>query len=220
MTLAANNALLSVDELKAFLASGATMTAEDSALQVVINRASDMIQARLGRRLIDSVTESVRDPYTEYHSPWRPTSELYLGDWPIDTVTSVHEDTNREYGAGTLLVSGTDYIVSKPAGKLIRIESATGGRCSWEMGFRTVKVVFTPLWTLAASLPDRFRDAALHLSAILWREQDQQRQGVSGQSDGMGNRTFVTVSHMPRYIAELLDAERAPNFGTTWERDA
>jgi len=212
VTLAAN-ALVTAAEYATF-AGGTVSLTDQPKIEAAISRASDLIQGYLGRRLILGAAD-----YTEYHSLDRGDSELYLGDWPISSVTSVHEDTTRAYGATALLVEGTDYIVSKPGGKLIRIAGATSGKCSWALGFRAIKVLFKAGWAIA-DVPMRFKDACLHLTAILWREREQKTYGVSGQTADGTNFSRVTVSHLPAYIREQLDAERAPNFSLAWERDS
>lgn len=209
MALAAN-ALLSVAELKSFLfGSGAT---QDTALESAINRASDLIQSHLGRRLVTPASD-----YVEYHTLRQASADLYLMDWPIKTITSVHEDSSRVYGASSLLTVDTDYIVSKPRGKLIRVSgSATQ---SWLTGFRAIKVTWSPEYAVA-DLPAHFKDAALHLASILWQEQSRKTWGITGVSDDQGNFTRVSVDHLPAYIRDRLESERLRDFEPTGERDS
>lgn len=213
MALAAN-ALLTLPELASHLdpAQSGTQDQTDS-FERVINAASDIIQAHLGRSLITPSTDLV-----EYHTVDPYQSDLYMRDWPIVSVATVHEDVTRAYGAGSLLVADTDYIVSKPLGKLIRVASGAG-LGTWASGFRAVKVAYKPGWTVAA-LPARFKDAALFLCALLYKEQARANWGVSSITDAAGNFTRVSVDHLPASVRAVLDAEGARLSGASGERDA
>lgn len=214
MPLAAN-ALLTVAELKGHLDPAQSGSQDQTeSLERAINAASDIIQAHLGRALITTTSDVV-----EFHTVGpRLTSEIFTLGWPIVSVTTAHEDPTRVYGAGALLVVDVDYIVSKPTGRLIRV-SPGAGEAVWAPGFRTVKITYKSGWTVAA-LPARFKDAALFLCALLFKEQARANWGVSSITDAAGNFTRVSVDHLPASVRAGLDVEAARLSGASGERDA
>jgi hypothetical protein len=210
----AANALLTVPELLLHLDPGQSGTQDQTdSMERAINAASDIIQAHLGRSLITPGSDLV-----EYHTVMPYQSEILTLDWPISSVATVHEDVTRAYGASALLVVDTDYVVSKPGGKLIRV-AAGAGEATWSPGFRAVKVTYKPGWTVAA-LPARFKDAALFLCALLYKEQTRGNWGVSTITDAAGNFTRLSVDHLPASVRGTLDAETGRVFGATGERDS
>lgn len=206
----AANALIDETELASYMGAGSTIVADDA--RRVINRASDLLCEWLGRTLITPGSDLV-----EFHTVARAEHELLLLDWPIVTVTSVHEDTTREYAAASLLTTD-QYIVSKPGGKLIRVE-ALSGASSWLPGFRAIRVAYKPGYAIA-NVPARYKDAVGQIAAILWGEKKRGNWGVTGMSDGQGNFTRLSASHLPAYITEPIEADRAPRGHRTGERDA
>src|SRR5512139_4133366 len=114
---------------------GVDGSAVDLSFESAINTASLIVENHLHRQIVS------RGALTEYHTFDRNTPELYLLDWPSITVTSVWEDTTRAYA--TPLTANTDYIVSQPSGRLIRIAGVNGTTKNWVQGFRAVKVAYS-----------------------------------------------------------------------------
>ncbi len=218
---AAANALVTVDEVKAYLfPTGGVGTTEDVRLQRIINRASQIIEAYLGRELIvrKAGTPAADVPIVEYHSVYDERFELYLSEWPLISVASVYEDTARVYGSDCLLTVNTDYIVSSRTGKLLRVFDS-GGATAWVTGFRTIKVTYTAGYVNAAALPAHLADAALDLCARMFKEAQRAQWGVSSASDAAGNWTRFGQERLPEALRDVLDPERRPVGEHTWERD-
>lgn len=205
----AANALLDEDEFSAHIGAGTSISVDDA--RRVINRASDLIGEYL-RRNLRLPSENV----VEFHTLNPDTTVVHLRDWPAYSVTSVHEDTARTYGAGTLIAE-TGYIVSKPHGRLARVE-ASGGARFWMTGFRAVRIAYKYGYALA-DIPARYKDAAGTLAAILWHEKKRGSFGTTGMSDGQGNFSRLTSSHLPPSVVGPLEGDRAP-VRSTGERDA
>ncbi len=81
-------------------------------------------------------------------------AELVLREWPILSVTSVHESADRAYDAGDLLVEDTDFLAYDEEGMLLKLPDGpgasilTGGVAGeWTPGARTIKVVYVPGYT-------------------------------------------------------------------------
>lgn len=71
----------------------------DTILQAIITHVSAEIEALCDRSFHDAT-------YTEYHNG-EMESILITRQYPIISITSIHDDTGREYGSGTLIDSGS-----------------------------------------------------------------------------------------------------------------
>lgn len=207
VTLAAT-ALIDEAELSTYIGSGSALNADDA--RRVINRASALVQAWLRRNLITPAADVV-----EYHTVFG-TREIDLLDYPIASITSVHEDDTREYGSDTLL-DADQFIVMKPLGRLKRCEPGSG-LTSFMTGDRAIRVAYKYGWTRAA-LPEHFKDFAGQIAAVLWAEKKRAAPGATSMSDSMGNFTRIDASHLPDSITAAFEDERAPLGGKSGERD-
>lgn len=196
-----------------------TGSGSDTQLQGAITRASAIIERTLCRDLI------TRGTLIEYHtlgSERQKPHELYLLEWPIIAVASVYEDSTRAYAATELLAADVDYIVSKSAGKLLRLSSSTGGPAWWNGDFRAVKVTYTAGYaTGGATVPQPIKDVALELSALIWRQGERGIGGI-GVAGEVTSGTWNRI--MPATLTDAMRATLAPwkrlEFATTGERDA
>lgn len=201
---------------------------QDPVLEECIGEASQMVESAWGRHIL------TRGSLTEEH-PRVPRifggdfgEELYTNEWPIGAVTSVHEDSARAFGASTLLVANTDYIVSAPAGKLIRTSSSMPS--AWAYSWRAVKVVYTGGYRQPGQTTAGFEDVPPGIMAVfyellhwMYRARDRREVGLTQATDGMGTRTFAGPPMITRGMLATLDAAgRVPASlrGLTGERDS
>lgn len=210
-------ALVTLDELKNHIGAGGS--AKDAVLEEIINRVTDEIESYLDRQIV------TRGTLTEFHTLRADgipvdTSELRTLEWPILTVTSVHEDTGtpRTYGAGALLVSDTDYQTIKPGGLLRRI-SGLGTPAMWDTGLRAIKVVYTAGYA-SGSVPARIKSIALRYAALVWDEQRRGAFGVSGAADALGNYTRFAPAMLTKDMRDTLASEKRSAVWVSGERDA
>jgi len=178
-------ALLTAEQFIGVL--GADSGAEASRIEDVINAASLMIENYCERQFV------TRGALTEYHSPLGPWT-LYSKQYPIISVTSIHETLTRTYDATTLLVENTDYVIeSSDEGKIIRVAGLTSGPMAWAIGYRTVKLIYAAGYksptggAAGAALPDDLVAIARRLCARMWKEQERRQWDVQSQSDAAGN---------------------------------
>lgn len=163
---------------------------KDKTLVAVIRRWSAIIERHLDRTDALIIDTDV----TEWH-PKEPGqiigSELHLIDWPVQSVTSVHEDPELVYGADTLLTEGIagDYIIesSNGHGKLIRIDNKFPTH--WDNNYRAIQVIYKGAYADIASVPQDIKDIVLRGVGLEYRELIRQQQGVSSMSDATGNVT-------------------------------
>lgn len=118
-----------------------TGVGEDATLTVLIADAVALIAGYLGWPETDAglhtLAQSTYTLYIDAPSPLQ-ADVLCLCVHPIVSVTSVHADLTRVYGAGTLLTPGTDYAIDARDGILLR---AAGSAYSWQVGYRAQRVV-------------------------------------------------------------------------------
>lgn len=207
MALAAN-AFVTLAEFKAYLnALGSTQEAQ---LENAINTASTLLETRLKRQIV------TRGNLTEFHSPQMRSNVLFLGDYPVIAVASVNEDSSRIYGAGTVLVVDTDYVIIKDKGELKRTGSG-GGAWLWFPGFRTVKVVYSAGYAVA-DVPADIKGLCLELAAVIYKEADRQRWGVSNVTDSLGNMTRYAGYFTPD-IRDRIALHERREFAGGWDRE-
>jgi hypothetical protein len=185
-------ALVSVAELKELLSIDSTLTAQDSVLENVINRASESIETFLGRRI------ATRGSTTEYHTVESGLSEVCALNYPVTTVTSVDEG---EWQSGTwtsedTLTHGTDYVYDAAAGVFVRLEAY------WPSGQDAIRLVYTAGYAAPAAVPGDIKSVALSLAA---RKYSQIKRGgdfaAQTITDGMGS--------VSRFLpADLLKIEK------------
>lgn len=143
-------------------------------------------------------------------------------------MATVHEDTDRAYGASTLLVVDTDYIVSKPTGKLIRVSDAL--LADWACGWRAIKVVYVGGYQNTAesiagatSVPNGVLRVFYELLAWMYKQRTAKEVGLTQTQDGFGNRTFSGPAYItPAMVGALSAAGAVPTSLDirTGERDA
>lgn len=219
-------ALISLEELNAALIENADSGENDESKIRIINEISFQIEAILGRQIV------TRGSLTEYHSPLYDQDEIELNEWPVISVTTVHEDMGwasvalaSRYPASTLLTNDTDYIKILPAGdpeyrrigKLLRLN-----RC-WAIGRRAVRVVYAAGYLTTAAVHIGIKAVTIKACKRIWLAQKSRTDLIASQSDSQGSYTRM----LP---AVLLDGERRdlaeqgfgrpPFVPITGERDA
>lgn len=209
--------LITASELKEFIPL--TGTSQDTPLGNVITRATGAIEAYLDRLLV------TRGNITEYHLSGNAYAQgvclgadLYTRQWPIISVTTIHESDDRVADATTLLDSAL-YVVNKTAGRITRVGGSTSGPERWTSAYRGVKVVYAAGYANTAGVPSEIKDACLRLCALTWAEVDRKLHGVNSQSDALGNVTRYTAARLTAEMKEMLDPYRRRDALQTGEVD-
>lgn len=211
MTLSTYSLVDRDTEIKPYLGIRPDLTDKDDLLNMLAIHATSQIEAYLDRLLVS------RGAITEYHTLREVTASLYLNQYPIVSVTSVHEDSDREYAAADLLVENTDYIVTKPVAKLSRIWGATDSERAWELGFRSVKVVYVGGYSNTASVPVDLKVEALRYIGHAWGEVSRQQFGLSSVSDDRGNMQRFFPGALTPIMKQALARHRRHDFARTGE---
>ena len=165
--------------------------------------ASDEIERFLERHLV------TRGALTEYHTADKAQrSELFLGQFPVISITSVTEGywSAGAFVTGTTLIAGTDYINDAATGRLIRLSGAD--QYSWQSGFERVKVVYAAGYANTAAVPDKIARVCLALAARRFHEVNSQSAGVQSKTDGLGTVTRFLPAELLRMEQDALAGER------------
>jgi hypothetical protein len=209
--VASANDLISFAEAQDWIDAGSLHKKRDL-VESIIWGASQVIEDYLGRNLV------TRGAITEYHWLKSAEWELYLSQFPTITVTSVHEDSSRGYGASYLLTADTDYVVDSATGRLIRTSSATSGTTSWMTGFEAVKVVYTAGYATTASIPAAIKDVCKRHVREIYSEVTRKLGGISDVSDAMGTIKRYGPPMLTSGMRRDLFKYRQLEFSHTWTR--
>jgi hypothetical protein len=193
---AVDHALLTTDELLEELHGGTS--GPPRPLERIVNATTETIERELNRRLI------YRDgPYIEQMTTSGGRKAIYTLEAPITTLTEVNEDSDRTFGAGTVLTAGTDFIADLENGRILRVS----GCCAtdWEEGECAVQLKYQGGYADIDALPWDIRDVALRHAALTWQEISQHHQGVSSISDATGSTTRFRAAQLTPEMKKQLE---------------
>lgn len=189
-------------------------TGKDALIASLIQKASARVKEAQRRSITDD------GALTHFATIRRASSELFLPDFPILTITEVKEtqdgtivsDTN-----GTVLVENIDFITSKPEGKLTRILSSAP--TSWEVGYRVVRVKWTS-GVAMANLSETIKVVTLDYIAAMYEAVTKKAHNFQSVSDGLGIITRMGPAMLTSEQNKTLSSEK--NFlvasqWVTWE---
>jgi hypothetical protein len=194
--------LISVSELKEYLALSGS--GQDTALGNIIVRESAGIEAYLDRVLVTTGN------LTEYHLGAYAHSQgvtlgphIYTRQWPLISITSIHESDDRTYDATTLLAASS-YVSNAAAGRITRVGGSTDGPEDWTTAYRGLKVIYAAGYANTAAVPAAIKDVCLRLCALAWSEVDRKQHGVNSVSDALGNVTRFSAARLSPDMKDAL----------------
>ena len=177
-------------------------------IEAACNAATLAIEARCDRLFVS------RGSITEYHSIGESLGSIYTGQWPIISITTLHEDTTfpRTY-TNTALVAGTDYERVGPD-KLRRL--ASYGPTVWATGSRVVRLVYTAGYASTSVVPHDLKQVAFFIAAAMFKESDRKQWGLTAATDAAGNYQRFAGYFTPA-IDEMLNQYVRRDYHRTWE---
>ena len=181
-------ALATLAQVKVYLQiSGST---HDANLTALLDRATEAIKSFTRREL-----ESPGSDYTHYFDGNGMDRAVILREYPVvGTVTSVHDDTGRDFGADTLIDAG-DYYVHVDEG-IIELTSGT----VFAKGVANVQVKYKAGFA-AGSIPEDLTMAVVYLAAHWFEE----RKNIA--LEGRALKDGGTIKHLhdfPPQVKEML----------------
>ena len=162
-------------------------TADDVITQTLITKASVYANNYTGRIL-------AQQTFTETYDG-DGADILFLNNYPVTSVTTVHQDSDRAFGSDTL-VPATDYLTYADNRKLV----GTGTR--WFKDVQTIKVVYVAGYEIG-SIPEDLVNAVTMLVDFWGKEYDAHRFGVS--STGTDTNRLTYEKNIPKEIKEMLN---------------
>jgi hypothetical protein len=192
---------------------GITSTAHDTFIGQLATRVSIMV-ARYCNRLAPngvSALEALGSDLTEYYDG-TGEKDLQVVRYPLISVTSVHSDHARAFGAATL-VAAADYYMDKRNGRIVLMPNANTAFATqgiFVKGSANVKVVYQGGF---ATVPEDLKEAAiLWASAIFAR---RRAVGIVSESIGAYSVTYQSTrgeGSVPPEVRGLLSPFRNPAF--------
>lgn len=152
---------------------------EEVYLQKLLNRAREYLNTAT-RRKLDTAT------FTEYHDG-DGSRVVQLKNYPVTSVTSIHDDPDRNFTSSSLLDS-TTYAVDEVNGRITLLRDPLLRTLStvFGCGAQNIKVVYVAGYS-ASTVPDDLKQALLEMAGALY----QNPQGRSIKSERIGGYSVV-----------------------------
>ena len=195
VTIDTDNALVTLADAKEW----ARVKSDDTTFDQIVTRLVNSVSAKFNeytrRKLL------ARD-LTEYYDA-ESSTELFLNNYPINSVTSLHLDVDREYGAET---EETDYIFYAEEGRLVLTDDY------FPRGPKAVKIVYNAGYSSSA-LPDDLELACLDQIKFLFNRWQKNEEAIDSVSMEAGNINIKKVDDLLPSVKSVLDKYVRPNCG-------
>lgn len=138
---------------------------------------------------------------TEYHSTRAGQTTLRLRQYPVASITSLHDDPDRVYGADTLLAA-SDYALTDAKAGIVQLDG-----CSFNEGLNNVKAIYPGGFASGSSELKLLEQAAIEL---IWLARDKGDKGLLGLSSRSvaDGRVDTFNTDWPAGVKEILDRFR------------
>lgn len=190
MDINSNIALIGLDEAKEYLKISESNS--DQILGALINGISLWVKNFLARNLVMTT-------YTEYYNGLTDR-ELILRNYPITSITSIHEDSLRQFGSSTVINVSSDVMVQNDSAIL----RAWNNKTHWLYGYAVIKVVYISGYTTSFNTGTMPEDIRLAVKRIL---DHQYRTGYSNRKLDVASQSIGEVTTTFRDGDIPLDAK-------------
>lgn len=179
--------LTTLARIKEYLQIASSTATWNDVLNTLITQCSKMVEKYCQRTFIQAT-------YTEYYDGFRQR-ELVLRQFPLSSVTTIHDDPARSYTASTL-VSSNDYYADLARGMVKFDVTLSRGRGN-------LKVVYVAGYADIASLPANVVLATNKMVGAAFNK--RKSDGQTG--DSLGNTSFQYEPIVTADVAALLEGE-------------
>lgn len=121
---------------------------------------------------------------------------LFVDEYPIVAVASLHDDVDRVFGSTDLIATG-DYIVSGDDGMVELYDDET----SFAKGKRNIKIIYTGGYN---TMPYSVSLAAMIWIDRIYKKKDRKNEGVVSQNIG-DKATTYRIDDVPPEVKMLLN---------------
>lgn len=181
-----DNALITLEELKEYIQESSPD--RDNLFITFINSMSDFADSYTDRNIREAI-------YTDLELDGNGQKELWLPNYPVDSVTKLEED-DIELTEG----NDNDYILYAPEGRLVKVSGV------WLKGYKTIKLTYKAGYACTA-IPYDLRLACMKQIAKEWNDYKMKRWGESARSSEDGSVSMFEMSLLPD-VKEILNRYR------------
>ena len=182
-----------LDHVKIFL--GIEDTDRDELLKFYINSASQGINEQTYRELRERTQ-------TEFHTG-DGSNVLIPYQYPVNSVTTIHDDLGRAYDAETLIDAGDIVVMNDRLRMTIRLDGSVFIN-GFAHGGNNIKLVY--LGGLQP-VPSDLQQACLELIKYFFQNTESNRSNVTTRSVGDGNLS-LKVEDWPAYTLRIIERYR------------
>ncbi len=182
--------LVSLATVKAF--KNITATEHDAELVRLIGAVDAFITTYCNRQFEQATV-------TEYHSTRAGQTTLLLKRPPVASITSLHDDPDRVYGANTL-IDPSDYVIEDTDAGILKLDGTV-----FQRGVNNVKVLYSGGFN---PVPADLAQAAVELIWLARDKGDQALLGLQSKSVAEGRDVQIFANDWPAGVKAILDSYR------------
>lgn len=201
-------ALLTITEAERAINQAGATNPKTEYIKDALYSASEEIHDRLDRMILKRDSKH----WIEYHErdPAMPHI-LRVLHWPIDTSWGsfeIAEDSDRSYGADTLLTADTDYRIVNAGDQTSKIIRLSGGSpTSWLSGYEAIRITLKGGWA-EADIPRSIRRICREFLARQYHATVNQDHAFETVNDARG-----TVTHYGPVMLTRPQEKALANYG-------
>lgn len=194
--------MVSLKEAKLALGLDDTQSDKDEFVSRLINDISGLVEAYCDRQL------KARD-YTNEDYDGLGTEELYLNHYPVNSVTSIYDDANRDFTSSSL-VDSDDYVFYDEGRVVLIAVTTTLTSTGFTMGYKNIRVSYNAGY---ATIPADLRMIVSEILIKKFKAYGDRTIGYTGISIGGQNISMTLGDLLPEHKM-ILDAKyRRKDFG-------
>jgi len=186
------NALVELAPMKTYLNIPALEISQDALIEGFINEISSLIENYCNRSFREQT-------HTERYNGVGVT-ELLLNHWPVNSITSIYVDSNRAFGASTLIDPANYEIFSDEKGEGYIVERFDA---VFPRGRKNIKITYVSGYENFADVPADLQLACKISVAFYYEQQQQKNWTFSNKSKGDENITLI--QGLPESASLILD---------------
>lgn len=179
----ADNALATLNECKDFYGMTASKQADDDLIEDLIDRVTQLFETYCG------ITSFKAADYTEYIDG-QSDKYIFPKNTPINSVTSIHDDTDWVWGANELLDASDYRIVDE---KYVVYNSGV-----FSLGEQNIRIIYNGGFT---TIPLDLKQACIE--EVMTRYKHRKDMDVIQKSQEDGNVTYNQAAFLPSTLVVL-----------------
>lgn len=195
--------LVTLNEVKVALNLSTTDEKRDDTLTMLINGVTGMIEAFCDRQFV------ARDYTAEYHDG-DGCSDLYTDHFPINSVTSLYDDTARAWGADSL-ISSDSYVIYEQEGRIALIGSVSSFLYeSFQLGNLNIKINYNAGYV---TVPYDLKQIAFEIIMKKFKTFADHSVGINSRTQHGETITLNLNDILPEHRDILVRKYRRMDFG-------